>query len=104
QRHLLVLRRLQNRVGEWMLGALLDRGRPLEHIRRRDGRAVGLLGGDDVRDRRLALGDRAGLVEQHAPRVRETLERFPTPYQYPVLGRPPGADENGGGRSEPQRA
>src|SRR6266849_11206790 len=89
---------------EWMLGPLLDRRYPLEDVGRTDRRAVGFLGGDDVRHRRPSVGDRSGLIEQHDAYFREPLERFPAANEDAVLRGLPGADENRGRRREPQRA
>ena len=104
QRHLLVLRRFEDRERQGMLGALLDGRRPLQHVGRADRRAVRLFGRDDMRDRGPAFRDRAGLVEQHRADVREPLERFAAADEDPVLRRLAGADENRGGRGESEGA
>ena len=87
-----------------MLGALFDGRRPLEHVGRTDRRAVRLLGRDDVRDGRLALGDRAGLVEEHCAGIGQPLERCSAPNQNPILRRFTRPDQNRRGRREPERA
>ena len=104
QRHLLVLGGLEDRDRERVLGALLHRCGPLEHLGRRDRRAVGLLGGDDVGDRRLPLGDGPRLVEEHRADAAEPLQRLAPADQDPVLGRLAGPDEDRGGGREAQRA
>ena len=99
-----VLGGLEDRLGERMLGTLLHRRGPLQHVRRGDRRAVGLLRRDDVRDRGLPFRDGAGLVEQHGAHAAEFLQRFPSPHQDSLFGGPPRRDQNRGRGGEAQRA
>ena len=60
---------LQNRLGNGMLGPLLDRGRERNHFGRRD-----IPRADDLDDLRRAARQRAGLVERDAPHLARALE------------------------------
>ena len=65
------------------------------------GRAVGA---DDVGDARLALGERAGLVEHDRPDRAEPLERLGVAEEDAVLGALARADHDRGRRGEPEGA
>src|SRR2546427_4050703 len=84
-----VLRRLDDRPGERVLGALFHRRGPLERLGGPQRRAIGTLRRHDVGDRRAPLGDGTRLVEQYGPDAREAIERFPAADQDAVLGRLP---------------
>ena len=89
-----------DRVGERVLRAALGGGDEGEDLVL-GGRAVGA---DDVGDAGLALGERAGLVEDHGLDRAEPLERLGVAEQHAVLGALSGADHDRGGRGETERA
>ena len=60
--------------------------------------------GQDVRERRLALGDRAGLVEDDRVKLVGRLQGLPALDEHPVLGAAAGADHDRGRRRQAQRA
>ena len=94
-----------NRLGQRVLARALQRGGQLEQrLFAHGGRAVSARGYHDIGHGRLAAGDRARLIEHHGAHAAQVLQRLGALKQNAHLGALAGADHNGDGRGQAQRA
>ena len=88
-----------------MLARALQRGGQLEQrLFAHGGRAVSARGYHDIGHGRLAAGDGARLVEHHGAHAAQVLQRLGALKQNAHFGALAGADHNGDGRGQAQRA
>ena len=94
-----------NRLGQRVLARALQRGGQLEQrLFAHSGRAVSARGYHDIGHGRLAAGDRARLIEHHGAHAAQVLQRLGALKENAHLGALAGADHNGDGRGQAQRA
>ena len=78
-----------------MLGLALDGGNQRQHLV-----MLEIVVEDEIGQRRLALGQRAGLVEGDDPGVAQLLQRFALAEQHAQFGGAAGADHDRGRRGQ----
>ena len=95
----LVARRRGDRAGDRVLGGVLERARQAQRLG-----AVGAVRGGDADELHAPGRDRAGLVEHDRVDAAGGLEHLGALDEQAELRAAPGADEQRGGRGEPERA